>query len=213
MALDPRFATAQLILGHALSQRGRHDEATALALRARQIEPLSPMMHAMSSQIAYQGRDYRAAREFGERAVALAPEFWIGHMMLAQGYAETDDLDRALNSLSSAASFSSQNSKTLSMRGNLLAKSGRVDEARKVLAALEAASRTTYVPPSAMALVTAGLNDVDDTFAWLERAYAARDSHLIFLTVGPKWDPFRKDPRFQALIARCGFTTRDKDLE
>jgi hypothetical protein len=33
-----------------------------------------------------------------------------------------------------------------------------------------------------------------------------RDVHLIFLTVDPKWDPYRGDPRFEALLARCGFT-------
>ena len=211
MALDPRFATAHLILGHALSQLRRHDEAAALALRARQIEPLSPMVYALSSQIAFQARNYRAAVEFGQQAVALDPEFWIGHVMLGQAYGETGDMNRALNALSIAASFSGQNSKTLSLRGYLHAKAGRLKEAREVLTALEIASSTKYVPASAMALVSAGLNDADAMFAWLERAYAARDTHLIFLTVDPKWDPFREDPRFRDLLARCGFDSGNND--
>jgi hypothetical protein len=28
---------------------------------------------------------------------------------------------------------------------------------------------------------------------------------LIFLTVDPKWDGYRADARFEALLARCGF--------
>ena len=40
----------------------------------------------------------------------------------------------------------------------------------------------------------------------LDKAYAARDVHLIFLPVDPKWDPYRGDSRFEALLARCGFT-------
>lgn len=205
VALDPRFAAAQLTLGHAVSQRGRHDEAAALTRRAREIEPLSPMAHAISSQVAFQGRDYRAAVEFGKRVVALAPEFWIGHMMLAQAYEQSGDVDRALTALAAAASFSDQNSKTLALRGYLYARAGRHADARAVLAALEAAARTKYVPPSAMALVNAGLDDADASFAWLERAYAARDTHLIFLTVDPKWDSLRTDPRFRDLLTRCGF--------
>jgi tetratricopeptide (TPR) repeat protein len=211
VGLDPRFAEAHMTLGHTLSQLRRHDEAAALALLARQIEPLSPMVHAISSQIAFQRGDYGAALEFGERAVALDPEFWIGHMMLGQAYGETGDIDRALNALSTAASLSGQNSKTLALRGYLQAKAGRLKDARDVLTALETAARTKYVPPSAMALVSAGLNDADAMFAWLERAYAARDTHLIFLTVDPKWDPFRSDPRFRELLALCGFVSDNDD--
>jgi hypothetical protein len=33
----------------------------------------------------------------------------------------------------------------------------------------------------------------------------ARDVHLILLTVDPKWNPVRTEPRFQAVLAACGF--------
>ena len=59
-----------------------------------------------------------------------------------------------------------------------------------------------------MALVHAGLGDREAVFAWLEKAYAARDVHLIYLPVDAKWDPYRSDPRFGALLARCGFTQK-----
>ena len=45
--------------------------------------------------------------------------------------------------------------------------------------------------PYALALVHAGLGDADAAFEWLDRAYAARDVHLIFLTVDVKWDRYR----------------------
>jgi hypothetical protein len=82
-----------------------------------------------------------------------------------------------------------------------------VNEAREVLGTLEAVSRDRYVPPYAMALVHAGLGEADAVFAALDQAYQARDVHLIFLPVDPKWDPYRADPRFGALLARCGFTS------
>ena len=74
-----------------------------------------------------------------------------------------------------------------------------------MLRTLEAVSRERYVPPYAMALVHAGLGDREAVFDWLDKAYAARDVHLIFLPVDPKWDAYRADPRFEALLARCGF--------
>ena len=93
----------------------------------------------------------------------------------------------------------------MSVRGYFLATAGRVHEARQVLGALETASRTGYVPPYTIALIHAGLREWDAAFEWLGRAYDVRDTHLIFLTVDPKWDPVRADPRFRDLLARCGF--------
>jgi hypothetical protein len=75
-----------------------------------------------------------------------------------------------------------------------------------VLRTIEAASRERYVPPYSLALVYAGLRDRDATFEWLEKAFATRDVNLIFLPVDQKWDAYRADPAFQALLDRCGFT-------
>ena len=57
----------------------------------------------------------------------------------------------------------------------------------------------------ALALVHAGLGERDEVFECLDRAYTTRDVHLVFLTVDPKWDPYRADPRFDVLLGRCGF--------
>jgi len=94
----------------------------------------------------------------------------------------------------------------VSLMGYLLAKIGRADEAREVLKTLEGISRDRYVPPYAMALVYAGLDQRDALFEWLDKAYDARDVHLIFLPVDPKWDGYRSDPRFAALLTCCRFS-------
>jgi hypothetical protein len=111
-----------------------------------------------------------------------------------------------LEALTKAGRFAAGNTMTVALRGYLLAKLGRASEAREVLRTLEGVSRERYVPPTALALVHAGLGERDAVFEWLDKAYAARDVHLIFLPVDPKWDPYRADPRFEAILARCGFT-------
>ena len=82
---------------------------------------------------------------------------------------------------------------------------GEAQEARAVIAELEATSRERFVPPYTIAIVHAGLAEHDAAFEWLERAYAARDVHMVFLTVDPRWDALRDDPRFADLLARCRF--------
>ena len=174
--------------------------------RARELDPLDVLSHALSSQVAFQGRDGIAAVRHARQAIVLDPTFWIGHMMLGQAHAYDGQTDLALEALADAMRLSGGNSKPTSLRGYLLARTGRVAEAREILRLLEARSKERYVPPYAFALVHAGLGDAASAFAWLDKAYADRDAHLMYLTVDAKWDPYRADPRFQALIARCGFT-------
>ncbi len=157
LALDPHFARAHLSLGHTLSQMGRHAEALASTRRARELDPLSPLMPALSSQVAFQARDHRAAHDYARQAIVLDPEFWIGHMMRGQALEQLGEYEPALEALTTATRFSGENSKALSMRAYILAKTGRAAEARAILQTLETVSKTKYVPPYAMALINAGL--------------------------------------------------------
>jgi TolB-like protein/Flp pilus assembly protein TadD len=204
-ALDPNHAMSHLVLGHLLSQTGRHELAQSSVRRARELDPLNPMPHALSSQVAFQARDYAAALEVARRAIALDPEFWIGYVMQGQALDGLNRAEPAIESLVQAGRFSGQNSKTVALRGYVLARAGRTAEAREVLKTLQTAARDRYVPPYAVALVHAGLGERDAVFECLARAYAARDVHLIFLLVDAKWDDYRQDPRFAALLTRCGF--------
>lgn len=204
--LDPHYALAHRMLGHLLSQRGRHTEAAAEMHRAIDLEPLEPINHALASQVAFQGQDYARAVEHANQALVINPQFWIGFMQLGQAYERQGKTDLALKALTNAERFSGGNSKAVSSRGYSLAKAGKTKEARDVLRTLETQSGGQYVPSYAMALVNAGLDERDAVFKWLDRALEARDVHLIFLTMDSKWDPYRDDQRFQALLKRCGFT-------
>jgi TolB-like protein/DNA-binding winged helix-turn-helix (wHTH) protein/Flp pilus assembly protein TadD len=206
--LDPSNAAAYRTLGHALSQSGRHGEAESAMRRTRELEPLEPISYALSSQVTFQAREYPAAVEHARRAVLTDSELWIGYMELGQAYERTGETELALEALTDAARFSGGNSKPIALRGYILAKSGRVNEAREVLRTLQTGAGERYVPPYAMALVHAGLGERERVLEWLDKAYAARDVHLIYLPVDPKWDPYRADPRFTALLERCGFTPK-----
>jgi len=200
IAFDPGYALAHRNLGHVLSQTGRHREARAALQRAREVDPFYAMNHAISSQVAFQAQDYPAALDHAHQTIIVDPDFWIGYMQLAQVYEQIGKDDLAFAALATAARLSPGNSKPISFRGYVLAKLGRIDEARRVLRTLEeaAVSRERYVPPYMMALVHAGLGEREAVFQWLNRAYDAHDVHLIFLPVDPKWAPYRADPRFEA---------------
>jgi TolB-like protein/DNA-binding winged helix-turn-helix (wHTH) protein/Flp pilus assembly protein TadD len=203
--LDQSNASAYRILGHALSQSGRLAEAESAMQRARELDPLDAMTRALSAQVAFQARDLAAARDHAQRAIVLDPDLWVGYVELAQAYEGAAEHQLALEALEDAERQGSGNSKIVSFRGYILARWGREKAAREALSILDNVSRTRYVPPYAMALIYAGLGEREPMFDYLEQAYAARDVHLIYLPVDMKWDPYRTDPRFVGLLARCGF--------
>jgi tetratricopeptide (TPR) repeat protein len=184
----------------------RHKEAQSAMRRARELEPLFAAHHALSAQVAFNARDYRAAVQFARQATVVDPESWIGYLQLGQAHEQLGNSDLAFEALQNAGRLSGGNSKVVALRGYLFAKLERTNEAREVLNTLEAISRERYVAPYALALVHAGLGQRNPALEQLERAYEARDVHLIFLPVDPKWDAFRSDARFLALLGRCSFT-------
>ncbi len=206
VALDPSYCLAHRTLGIALSHMRRYEEAQSAVRRARELEPLQAVHHALSAQVAFNARDYAAAVQFARQAIVLDPGFWIGYLQLGQAHEQLGNSDLALDALQNAGRLSGGNSKVVALRGYLFAKMGRTDEALEVLNTLQAVARERYVPLYAMALVHAGLGEQDKALEQLERGFDTRDVHLIFLPVDPKWDAFRADARFLSLVRRCGFT-------
>ena len=49
------------MLGHVLSQTLRHNDAVAALRRARELDPLNAMSHAISAVVSFQARDYSGA--------------------------------------------------------------------------------------------------------------------------------------------------------
>jgi serine/threonine-protein kinase len=207
ITLDPSYAFAHRNLGITLSHMGQREEAGSEMQRARALDPLYAVQHALSAQVAFVARDYPAAVQFARQAIAIDPGFWIGYFQLAQAYQQTGEIDLAFEALNSAGRLSGGNSKVLSLRGYILAKQSRIKEAREMLSTLQEISRDHYVPPYAMALVEAGLGEPNAALDWLERAANARDVHLVLLPADPKWDPFRQKVRFRALLKRCGLSS------
>jgi TolB-like protein len=140
IALDRSDGSAFRSLGHALSQLDRRAEAADAMRRTRELEPSEPMSYALSAQVAYQARDYPAAVDYARLAILKGPEFWIGYMQLGQAAAEqTGQTAVAIEALNDAARYSHINSKAISLRGYLLARMGRRDEARTLLERIHAA--------------------------------------------------------------------------
>ena len=75
---------------------------------------------------------------------------------------------------------------------------------RRAAETLAARSPTTFVPPAHVAKLYIYAGENDRALEWLERAIKGRDPTMVVLSVDPRWDTLRSDPRFQDLLRRMG---------
>jgi tetratricopeptide (TPR) repeat protein len=100
--------------------------------------------------------------------------------------------------------LSPRNPAALAALADAHARSGERNQALRVFEELKELSNQRHVPSYYFAIVYVGLNDKDEAFAWLEKAYEERDGSLPMLKVNPSLDPLRSDPRFADLVRRVG---------
>jgi TolB-like protein/DNA-binding winged helix-turn-helix (wHTH) protein/Flp pilus assembly protein TadD len=204
VSLDPNSAMCNMFLGMVLSQRDEHVEARAMMRRARELDPLFPLMFANSAFVSLQAGDPAEAVEFATQAIAINPEFWVGYLHLGNAQIALGDYEAAVQTFANAERLSGNNTtRATAARAFILAKLGRTDEARDALAELLSRSTERYVPPYYIAVIYAGLGDVDSAFDWLNRGLSLNKLSCLSLTDDPKLEILRADLRFESLLRLC----------
>jgi tetratricopeptide (TPR) repeat protein len=172
LELGPNLADVHQWHAHFLSREGRLDEAVAEAERAISLDPLSPGVRLTHVYLALAGRRYPVAVQEAERVQALEPG-----LMRA----------RQLQSLADLLSGNASRCSTIELgpyvavRAMCLHALGRVPEATRIADSLRAAiaagaaGDSIYSPLTTargLAEYYAWIGDVDQSLAWLERAFA-----------------------------------------
>ena len=90
--------------------------------------------------------------------------------------------------------------------GHAYATASRHIEARGVLDELTAMSTRRYVTSYGIALIHAALGEIDQAFAWLDRACDERSWWMMWLQVDPRIEPLRADARYAHLESRLALS-------
>jgi TolB-like protein/DNA-binding winged helix-turn-helix (wHTH) protein/cytochrome c-type biogenesis protein CcmH/NrfG len=204
VAQDANSAMSHMFLGIVLADRGQFVEARAMLRRARELDPMFPLMFANSAVVALMLGDAQEAMEFATQAVAINPEFWVGYLHLGTARLMTGDYEGAIQALGAAEKYSSYNSsRATSLRARALIKLGRSDEARDILAGLIETAEDKYVPPYEIAAVHASLGEFDSAIEWLQRALDQGGIRCRLLENNAELAIMHSDPRFESLLHRC----------
>jgi tetratricopeptide (TPR) repeat protein len=210
-ALELNPSSVDALMWYALLEAGmwrENDHATQLMARAQRLDPRSRMVNFNSGYVLlWAGRQAEAVEAF-ESLVALEPEYFGFHEGLARVLEAQGRYEEALASARTMMAVGDPNYENgIGLLGYLYGRVGRRADALKQLERLdEIAARGRYVSPVSRAHVYAGLDEVDEAFAWLERGYEERTHWLIWLGPEPyDWGNLVSDPRYHDLLRRMNY--------
>ena len=200
LELNPNSARVHGQYGFYLERQGRIPEGLAQVQRELELDPVSSRAFLDAGFANYYARRYDDALAGIQRSAALEPNPPV--LLFPSGviYAE---LGRYREAIAQFQQLGDQ-PHALGHMGNAYARMGQSAEARALIAKLEEHVQKTGIGRYEIAIVYAGLDDKDDAFAWLDKAFDAHDKGLTYLKVDPCLDPLRSDPRFADLLQRVG---------
>jgi serine/threonine-protein kinase len=200
--LAPNLAEAHLRYAFYLSLMGRNQEAITEIERAREFDPLSPAVNANVGYVLYFARQYDQVIQTMQKTLELDRDFPPTYNVLGFTYAAQGMQSKAIAAYQQAINLGNKSPSLQINLGAAYARAGERERAQTILQQLLANER--YVSPAELAILYAALNEREQAFASLEKAYGARDPNLQVLGVDPAFDSLRSDTRFANLIRRIG---------
>jgi eukaryotic-like serine/threonine-protein kinase len=202
---DPNDAQAHHWYGYDLMCIGRFDEAIKEILRARDLDPFSPVINRNLGQALFRAGRYDEALKILHETLASAPTFSFLHFYIGETYLSLGRFHEALQEFEAEAEIQ----KGLVPRvdvwiGIAYFKLGRPDMTRTLLEALLERRKQSYVSPTILAILHFLLGRTDEGFRLLDEACDEHDGEILLMRIEPAFDIVRSDPRFAAILKRVG---------
>ncbi len=201
--LAPRSAAAHSWLGLKRAFIGGPGEARASAVKATELEPLSPNVYVNVAWTYFAERRFPEAEREIRRGLELDPDalypLWsCGVTVQMQGRHEeaVAMFEKAVGLTERAQTW------YLGLLGRGYGEAGRRTDALRVLDELRERSSREYVAPFHLAFLHIGLGDLDAAVAALELACEQRNALAWWPKWGPHYDSLRSHPRFENVLAK-----------
>ena len=202
--LNSSYATAHQWYSVVLRSLGRFDEAIEEALKAQELDPLSPIINATVGQSYYFARRYDEAIKIYRRMLAVESSYRWTHYLLACAYRQINRYEEAIAEFEEALKLMPGEPVINSDLAYTYAVAGQTEQAIRKVNELQQPGPSAYVSPYDLAVAWLGLGDKEKAFALLDQAYAEHDDGVLMLRIDPLLDSLRGDDRFTKLLEKVG---------
>ena len=205
IALDPRYPTARHWYAMScLAPLGRVDEALTEIRVAQELDPISSIIARDVARIHFYRQDFETALEQCDHAIELNPHFTPAYWMLGVVQEQRGDFDESTAAFQRAIQLSPQSPLMQAALGRTLALFGKRREASQILTELRGLAAKRYVSPFEIASLHFALDEEEQGFDWLSKAFQDRCFELICIKVDPRMSSLWGNPRFQNLFQQLG---------
>jgi len=200
LELNPNLVAAHRLYSQYHANHRRLEESVAELERARDLDPLSMSDSEVRLITLTMYRQNAEAIDLAKKILELNKSHPSAHERLGTLYVRVGQYREAIAAYQEAIKLGKDNAGTQMLLAEAYAHMGERDKAREILERYQSEN----LSPVTLAMVYVALGERDQTFAELEKAYAAHDQTLIWLRGEWEFDVLHDDPRFQDLARRIG---------
>ena len=209
LELNPELLKAHVWYGRYLLVSGKFDEARQEFKKAQQLDPTRYGLAVYIGLPSFFSHDYDGALELFKKAIEVVPSLDWAYQMIGRANEEKGDYSAAIEAFQKAELVQNGKPEVVSQKYDELRaayeKSGQDGYWRKSLEIeLAAQSDWPWLHALDIAAIYARLDDKEEAFAWLNKAFLEKSYYHLWLNVDPRWDNIRSDPRFVAMLKRMG---------
>ncbi len=203
IALNPNNATAHHWYSVNLWFRGRTKDATEEIKKAKELDPLSPIISANFATDLIENGNKEKGLEMLKEIVEMNSEFLVGRINLAFAYVKAGKSAEAVEEAKNVLNRQSWG-QILAPIANLYARAGLREGAFGLLGRLLKERSAEYIDPFEIAGVYAVLGEVANALDWLEKAVTEKSARASMIKYDDSFLSFRDNPRFRELVKKVG---------
>jgi serine/threonine protein kinase/Tfp pilus assembly protein PilF len=206
LELDPNNGSTHQWYGLLLSYTVRNDEALAQFKRAVEIDPLNLTFNTDLGTGYATARQYDLALDQLKKTIDMDPSYAGAHNNLCNVYLDTGKYDLWLEEWKKAATLANDHEDLAIAEeaARVYAKSGFRPTIARIIELEKQLAQRRYVDTGFIAYYYADVGDKDQTFAWLEKAFAQKAESLQLIKSIKAMDQFHSDARYIDLLKRVG---------
>ena len=202
--LNPGLAIAYQLYGRALGFSGRFDEAFVQLAKAKELDPLSPVIIGYTAQVHIYAKQFKKSEDILQEGLKMHPD----HPLILHNIGELRIAERHYEDAIAPLKKSADESASAHYKAILAiayARTQRKQEAINIINELLNSPNQQAISGFNIAAIYVALGNKEQALNQLEKGYEQNDVWMKELKAWPWFDDLKDEPRYKSLMQKMNF--------